>query len=369
MRLLICAGMTGGGVYPALAVLQTLEIEKKDVLWIGSENPMEARILSKQDINFKPIPAAGVHGVGIANLPGNISKIYQGYVRARKTIREFKPNVIFYTGGFISFPVSLASRHISSVAFVPDIEPGTALKYLIPRCDIITVATDESISYLPKNKKVEVTGYPIRPAFLKWTSAKGKKVLGLHNHKPVLLVFGGSKGAQSINQAIQAILPKLLAESQIIHIIGEDNWNASKETIANLNKSIAKDYHAFPFLHDEMGAALASADLVVCRSGASTLGELPFFGLPAILVPYPHAWRYQYTNAEYLVKHGGALLMKDQDMPDKLLDIIISLLHNPTRLTRMADCMHQLACPDAAQKIGKIIISASKQGGKSTWSV
>jgi UDP-N-acetylglucosamine--N-acetylmuramyl-(pentapeptide) pyrophosphoryl-undecaprenol N-acetylglucosamine transferase len=361
--------MTGGGVYPALAVLQTLEIEKKDVLWIGSENPMEAKLLSNQDINFKPIPAAGMHGVGIANLPGNISKIYQGYKRARKIIREFKPDVIFYTGGFISFPVSLASRQIPSVAFVPDIEPGTALKYLIPRCDLITVVTDESIPYLPKNKKVDVTGYPLRPSLLEWTSLKGKKVLGLHDYKPVLLVFGGSKGARSINQAIQANLPKLLEETQIIHITGEDNWDTNKETLAGLNKGTAKDYHAFPFLHEEMGAALASADLVVCRAGASTLGELPFFGLPAILVPYPHAWRYQYTNAEYLVKHGGALIMKDQDMKDKLFAAINALLHDPSRLTRMADSIHKLACPDAAQKIGKNIISESKKGGKSTWSV
>lgn len=361
--------MTGGGIYPALAVLQTLGIDKKDVLWIGSENPMEARLLSNQDINFKPIPAAGMHGVGIANLPTNIKKIFQGYSRARKIIHDFKPDVVFFTGGFISFPVSLAAKQIPSVAFVPDIEPGTALKFLIPRCDVITVTTKETLTYLPKNKEAEVTGYPIRPSFVRWTSSKGKKALGLHNNKPVLLFFGGSKGAHSINQAVQAILSKLLTETQIIQITGEDNWDSCKETKAILPADIAKDYHPFPFLHDEMGAAFASANLAICRAGASTLGELPFFGLPAILVPYPFAWRYQYTNAEYLVKHGGALLLKDQELKTKLFDTIISLLHNPFQLSKMAESMHELACPDAAQKIAKHIISASKKGGKPTWSV
>lgn len=360
--------MTGGGVYPALAVMQTMKIEKKDVLWIGSENPMEASLLSNEDINFKAIPAAGLHGVDVGSLPGNIRKIFQGYFQAKKFIRDFHPDVVFFTGGFISFPVSVASSRIPSVAFIPDIEPGTALKYLVRRCNFINVTTDETIKFLPKNQRFEVTGYPIRPSFFQWTKTKGKIQLGLHDRKPVLLVFGGSKGASSINLALQAILSGLLQISQIIHITGEDNWDSSKMIKSNLSAEIANEYHPFPFLHEEMGAALASADLAVCRAGASTLGELPFFGLPAVLVPYPHAWRYQYTNAEYLERHDGAIILKDQEMASELFDIIKSLLKDPSRLSVMADNMRKLAHPDAAEKIGKNIISVGKEGGKSAWS-
>jgi undecaprenyldiphospho-muramoylpentapeptide beta-N-acetylglucosaminyltransferase len=370
MRLLICAGMTGGGVYPALAVLQTMDIAKQDVLWIGSENSMEANLLASHEIHFQAIPAAGVHGVGITKLPGNIIRILKGYQRARVIIGNFKPDAVFYTGGYLSFPVSLAARYIPSVAFIPDIEPGSALKYLVPRCDLIAITTEASLPYIPKNKRVEITGYPIRPALKKWNKAKGKKELGLHNRKPVVLVFGGSKGARSINQALEGVLPQLLKEAQVIHITGSENWDACKNLKSSLPDSLRIDYHPYAFLGEQMGAALASADLAVCRAGASTLGELPFFTLPAILVPYPHAWRYQYTNAEYLTSHGGAIILQDQDLQTDLYSAISSLLHDSPRLKKMGACMQKLSHPDAAKRIGELIISATKvKGGKQAWSV
>jgi undecaprenyldiphospho-muramoylpentapeptide beta-N-acetylglucosaminyltransferase len=362
--------MTGGGVYPALAVLQTMEIEKEDVLWIGSENPMEADLLAIQDINFRSIPAAGMHGVGFTNLPGNLFKIIKGFFRSRQILQDFQPDVIFYTGGFISFPVSLAARQTHSVVFIPDIEPGTALKYLINHCTIIAASTEATIEYLPKNRRIEITGYPIRPAFANWTKADGKKELSLHDKLPVLLVYGGSKGSRSINQAINAILPELLKDAQIIHIAGEDNWNEVKENQSKLSNALAENYHPFPFLHDQMGAALASADLAVCRSGASTIGELPFFNLPAILVPYPYAWRYQHTNADYLVRNGGAIILKDQELQEKLLTTITTLIHDNSRLSKMSAAMRSLSQPNAAKKIGNFLIEAGHmKEGRTTWSV
>jgi undecaprenyldiphospho-muramoylpentapeptide beta-N-acetylglucosaminyltransferase len=370
MRLLICAGMTGGGVYPALAVRQTMDIEKENVLWIGSENPLEADLLATQDINFRSIPAAGMHGVGFSNLPGNLFKIIKGFIRSRQIMQDFQPDVIFHTGGFISFPVSLAARQTPSVVFIPDIEPGTALKYLINHCTIIAVSTESTLEYLPKNKRIEITGYPIRPAFANWTKVDGKKELGLHDQLPVILVYGGSKGSRSINQALNTILPELLKEVQIIHITGVDNWDEVKESKSKLSNALAENYHPYPFLHDQMGAALASADLAVCRSGASTLGELPFFNLPAILVPYPYAWQYQNTNAEYLVRHGGAILLKDQDLQEKLLTTINSLIHDRSRLSKMSAAMRSLSHPNAVKKIGNLLIEAGHmKEGRTTWSV
>jgi undecaprenyldiphospho-muramoylpentapeptide beta-N-acetylglucosaminyltransferase len=360
--------MTGGGVYPALAVLQTMNITKQDVLWIGSENPMEAKLLSEQAIPFEAIPAAGLHGVGIASLPGNTIRIFQGYQRAKRIIGKFQPDVAFYTGGYISFPVSLAARQTTSITFIPDIEPGTALKFMIPRSDLITLTTEDSRKFISKSKRVEVTGYPIRPSFQKWDKSRGKLALGLHDRKPVLLVFGGSKGSRSINNALQAALPRLLEEIQVIHISGEDNWETVKGYQNNLPQSLVKDYHPYAFLNEEMGAALSSADLVVCRAGASTLGELPFFKLPAILVPYPHAWQYQHTNAEYLARHGGAIVLMDEDLQKDLYSSITLLLHDKARLQKMSEAMQTLSHPDAAKRIGDLIISASKtKGGKPVW--
>ena len=362
--------MTGGGVYPALAVLQTMDIAKQDVLWIGSENPMEADLLTSHEIQYQAIPAAGVHGVGITKLPGNVIQILKGYLRARIIIRDFKPNAVFYTGGFLAFPVSLAARRIPSVAFIPDIEPGSALKYLVPHCDLIAATTEATLFYLPRNKRVEITGYPVRSELMQWNKAKGKKELGLHDHKPIVLVFGGSKGARSINQALEGVLSKLLENVQVIHITGNENWDVCKNLKSSLPSSVRSDYHPFAFLGELMGAALASADLAVCRAGASTLGELPFFKLPAILVPYPHAWHYQYTNAEYLASHGGAIILKDQELQTNMYSTITSLLQDGARLEKMTESMQKLSHPDAAKRIGELIISATKvKGGKQAWSV
>jgi undecaprenyldiphospho-muramoylpentapeptide beta-N-acetylglucosaminyltransferase len=362
--------MTGGGVYPALAVLQTMNIDKKNVLWIGSENSMEANLLATQDIQFKAIPAAGMHGVAIKHLPGNILKIFKGYAKSRKVMRDFPPDVIFYTGGFIALPVALAARGVPSVVFIPDIEPGAALNFLIRRGNIITASSERTRDFVPGNKRIEITGYPIRSGLAKWDRESGRKEMGLNNDLPVILIFGGSKGARSINQAVHAILPDLLKVAQVIHISGEEQWESVREYQLQLEGCLSCNYHPYPFLHDQMGAAFASADLAVCRAGASTLGELPFFRLPAILVPYPYSWRYQHTNAEFLVHHGGAILLKDQDLMEHLLNEITCLINDPAKLMKMSSCMQSLAQPDAALKIGNLIREAGKmKGGSTSWSV
>jgi UDP-N-acetylglucosamine--N-acetylmuramyl-(pentapeptide) pyrophosphoryl-undecaprenol N-acetylglucosamine transferase len=360
--------MTGGGVYPALAVLQTLGDKTQNVLWIGSESQMEIDLLSKQNINFKSIPAAGLHGVGLINLPGNLIKLARGYFKVRRMMNQFRPDVIFYTGGFISIPVTLATRNVPSVVFIPDIEPGASLNFLIKRSTLITTVTEDTRKFIKQNKKIEVTGYPIRSDLSNWTKERGQKEFGLEKDLPVLLVYGGSKGARSINQALYPILVELLNQIQVIHLCGEDNWEETIKVKSNLPQSLSGRYHAFPFLHSQMGAALVSADLVVCRAGASTLGELPFFSLPAILIPYPHAWRYQHTNAEYLTNHGGALLLEDKDLQTKLLVTVMDIIHNRSTLTKMRKSMQALARPKAAQQIGKLLYEVgTSKGGKSKW--
>jgi UDP-N-acetylglucosamine--N-acetylmuramyl-(pentapeptide) pyrophosphoryl-undecaprenol N-acetylglucosamine transferase len=172
---------------------------------------------------------------------------------------------------------------------------------------------------------------------------------------PVLLVFGGSKGAHSINQAVLNNLNALLKRFEIIHISGNLDWQMVKDAQAQLSADIAARYHAMPYLH-EMGAALASADLVVSRAGASSLGEYPLFGLPAILVPYPHAWRYQKVNADYLTRRGAAVILEDQRLNDELLPTLSVLADNPNKLKAMRAAMFQLSHPRAAEKIASTLM-------------
>jgi UDP-N-acetylglucosamine--N-acetylmuramyl-(pentapeptide) pyrophosphoryl-undecaprenol N-acetylglucosamine transferase len=345
--------MTGGGVYPALAVLQALKNDAEYVLWIGSESGMEESLLSNLKVEFKAIPAAGLHGVGVLSMPGNAIQLIRGWMQAKKIIRDFKPDALFLTGGYISVPVALAARNIPSVVFIPDIEPGLALKTVIRSAEKIAVVSEQSKPYIP-NKKVFVTGYPIRTGLKEWNRKAGRKQFGIPEDEKTLLVFGGSKGARSINQALLKALPDLLDEMHIIHISGKDHWETVQSHYEKHNLANMKRYHLFAFLEKKMGAALAAADLVVCRAGASTLGELPYFSLPAILVPYPHAWNYQHQNAEVLTKNGGAVILEDEDL-ENLSAEVYALMNNKKQLNRMSKAMKRYAKPDAAGKIAKLV--------------
>lgn len=366
MRLLICAGGTGGGVYPALAVLerlnvQTFERSNVETLWVGGEGGMEAALVQRAGIPFEAIPAAGVHGVGLKQLPRNLWRLQRGYSAARRILHQFKPDVLFFTGGYLAVPMALAARQIPTLLYVPDIEPGLALKALAHFADCIALSADASRKYFSRRAQTVVTGYPTRADLLDWTRQTARQNLGLEHDHPVLLVFGGSKGARSLNNALLKNLPALLELAQVVHISGELDWLNVEAARNDLSKRQAARYLAFPYLHEEMGAALAAADLAVARAGASTLGEFPLFGLPAILVPYPHAWRYQKVNADYLVERGAAVMIEDAQVSEKLIATVNDLLNNPVKLRSMRAAMGRLSRPQAAADIAHQL---SNQAGR-----
>ncbi|PKN86904.1 MAG: undecaprenyldiphospho-muramoylpentapeptide beta-N-acetylglucosaminyltransferase [Chloroflexi bacterium HGW-Chloroflexi-8] len=361
MRLLICAGGTGSGVYPALAILQAIENRIEQTLWVGGQGGMEFDLISRLGIPFTAIPAAGVHGVGISHLPANLWKLFKGISESRKIIRKFNPDVILYSGGYVAAPMAIAARNVPSVLFVPDIEPGLALKFLARFASKIALTSQASQMFFNNQSKLLVTGYPTRSDLKPISKNEALAKLNLSNHLPVIFFFGGSKGARSINRALAKYLPDLLKKCQIIHITGQLDWNEIKENTKNLEIGLLPNYHVFPYLHEEMAAAFSSADLVVSRAGASTLGELPLFGTPAILVPYPYAWRYQKVNAQYLVDQGAAILLNDEELETELLNEIEKLLENPEKLMALKTAMKKLYQPGAAIKIGELIMTSSAQ--------
>lgn len=343
-------------MYPALAVLQAMT-GNVEVLWVGAQGGMESTLVQRAGIPFETIPAAGLHGVGLKRMPRNLTLLVKGIFASRCILSRFRPDVILFTGGYIAFPMAVAARRIPSLLFVPDIEPGLAIKAITPFTDTIAVTAEESRAYFSNKAKVFVSGYPTRMDLGKWESNSARKHFNLQEESPVILVFGGSKGARSINNAILDHLPELLEISQIIHISGELDWPGVEEKLKELNKEQSARYHAFPYLHEDMGAALAAADLVISRSGASTLGEFPLYSLAAILVPYPFAWRYQSVNAQHLSSRGAAQILKDPQLGTQLVPTVKSLLENPAQLKAMRTSMRSLSHPQAAALIGQRLFS------------
>jgi UDP-N-acetylglucosamine--N-acetylmuramyl-(pentapeptide) pyrophosphoryl-undecaprenol N-acetylglucosamine transferase len=353
-------------VYPALAVLQALRRRKPDstVLWVGGERGMETELVQRAGIPFQTIPAAGVHGVGLRALPGNLLRLGRGFWAARRILQDFRPHALFFTGGYVAVPMALAGRFAArprpaSVLYVPDIEPGLALKTLGRFADRIAVTAEASRPYFSRPERISVSGYPTRPELSAWQPEQARHALGLSSALPVLLVFGGSKGARSINRALVAILPQLLPEMQVVHISGALDWPEVEAAQQTLAPALAGRYRAFAYLHEEMGAALSAADLVVARAGASALGEFPLFGLPAILAPYPYAWRYQKVNADHLAAHGAAITIADESLGTHLLSAIQALMRNPQRRDAMRQAMRGLARPQAAESIVELLIQSA----------
>ena len=303
------------------------------------------------------MPAGGVHGLGPRQAILNLTKLIQGCWKAYRLGRQERPAALFATGGYASVPVALAAwmLRVPILVYLPDIEPGWAVRFVARLATRVAVTVEDSRSYFP-TRQVTVTGYPVRAEFHFLDRAEARALLGLVADEPVLLVMGGSRGARRINQAFSGVLGHILELAQVVHASGELDWPAVEERRAALPEALRARYHAFPYLH-KMALALAAADLVICRAGASTLGELPFFGLPAVLVPYPHAWRYQRVNAEWLVGRGAAIQVEDGRLSEELLPVVRQLLGDRAALERMSQQMQALACPDAAARLADELLA------------
>lgn len=372
MRLWIAGGGTGGHVYPGLAVVQALRAEgerirgrpalEPEVTYVGGRGGVEEQLTERAQVRFVGVPAGGVHGLGPWQAARNAVRLLQGWWAAYRLGRRERPAAVFATGGYASVPVALAAwtLRVPVLVYLPDIEPGLAVRFIARLASRVAVTVEDSRSHFP-DRSVAVTGYPVRAEFHELDRAQGRASLGLASDEPVLLVFGGSRGARSINRALGKVLERMLDLAQVVHLSGQLDWPWVVEGQEALPEGLRARYHAFPYLHRRMGHALAAADLVVCRAGASTLGELPFFGLPGVLVPYPHAWRYQRVNAEWLTVRGAAITLEDERLDQELLPTVRRLLGDPERLTHMAERARAAARRDAATQLAAELMALAKR--------
>lgn len=322
-----------------------------EILWVGSLGGLEAELIGHEGLPFQAIHGGGVHGVGGRLFWINALNLARGFVEAVSIMRRFRPQAVFVTGGYITGPVALAAwvSRIPVLMYLPDIEPGLALQFIARLARKIVVTVEDSRQYFDA-RKVVVTGYPTRPELNGVNREQALAHFGLDPTRRTILITGGSRGARSINRAVFVALADWLKDFQVIHLSGQLDWTEAEQAGEALPANLRAYYHAFPYLH-EMGQALAAADVVVSRAGASALGEYPLFGLPAILVPYPYAWRYQKVNADYLTERGAALRLNDEDLAAQLAPTVRGLLADEERLNRMRAACAQAATPQAAQRI------------------
>jgi UDP-N-acetylglucosamine--N-acetylmuramyl-(pentapeptide) pyrophosphoryl-undecaprenol N-acetylglucosamine transferase len=362
LKLAASGGGTGGHVYPALTVIEALREPKApgaalpalsdaDVLWLGSRGGIEDRLVEQAGIEFIGLAAGGLRSMGLPSKIRNAFRIARSIGRARAILQDFEPNVLLSTGGYACVAVTLAAwtRGIPVVIYLPDIVPGLAIRFLSRFAAKIAVSSEESYHHFPR-EKVVVTGYPVRADVFRLEKAAVCQKLGLDANERTLLVFGGSRGARSINQALMASLHELLPVCQVLHISGtlDVDWVAGMAK--RLPDELRGRYHHFAYL-DDMPQALKAADLAVARAGASVMGEFPAAGLPSVLVPYPYSGQHQGPNAAYMERNGAALLLPDSALQENLASTILALLSDEPRLAEMRESATAMARPDAAQAI------------------
>jgi UDP-N-acetylglucosamine--N-acetylmuramyl-(pentapeptide) pyrophosphoryl-undecaprenol N-acetylglucosamine transferase len=279
----------------------------------------------------------------------------------------------------VTIPPALACwlLGIPVMIYLPDVEPGGTISVLGRVARRVGVNAPESARFFRDGQTVE-TGYPVRAELLAaagftldGSSAKQKtlsknaarKQMGIDGKEPVLLIFGGSTGARSINRAVIDYLPDILEQGwQVIHVSGRLDADWVREAARHLHMTLAKRYHHHEYLHSgEMAKALACADLVVSRAGASILGEFPLFALPAILVPYPFAWRYQKTNADRLAGQGAAIRLDDEKLGTDLVPLLARLKQDASARQQMSAAAAALKRPDAAARLAGELSALAKK--------
>ncbi|MCP4423717.1 MAG: undecaprenyldiphospho-muramoylpentapeptide beta-N-acetylglucosaminyltransferase [Chloroflexi bacterium] len=369
MKVLICAGGTGGGIYPALTAAHALQergARREDFLWIGAQGEMEEEIVPRAGLKLETIKGGAIVGVPLHVSLANGMKLIWSIGKAQRILRRFRPDAMFMTGGYMAVPVTVAAwlRRVPITIYLPDVEPGSSVRFSLRFAQKIGCTMEGSREYVPEEKMI-VTGYPLRPDLRAATELSKVEALAqfdLGTGRKTLFIFGGSRGARNINRALMGILPELLTRFQIIHISGTLTWPEVEANAQTLPEDLRAWYRPFPYLHEEMGAAFRAADLVVARAGASMLGEGSAFGVPAILVPLAWAWRYQKVNADFLTERGAAVQLTDEQLPDKLLPTILELLDDPDKLAQMSAAAKALDKPGAADNLARMIMDVAQKG-------
>lgn len=349
-----------------LAAAQKLNLTDRSdpqngVLYIGRTTGVEGRIAADLQIPFTGIQVGGLRSLGPLTQARNLIQMAQAAGAAGDTIAHFKPNVVLATGGYVSAPVLWAAwrNKIPIVIELPDLEPGWAIRATWRLSKQVAVSFNEVLRFFPRGRAT-VTGYPVRAEFFQATRETGRAHFQLDTDFPVITVFGGSQGAQALNEAVRMNLRPLLQETQIIHISGTRDKSSLDMERASLESELAGRYHVFDYLHEDMPLALAAADVIVARAGAATLGEFPAVGVPSVLVPGLFAQGHQEKNADFLAERGAALKLDQERLAGEFVPTLKGLLRDSVGLKQMRDAAAKLSRPDAAMRIANLLLEVAR---------
>jgi UDP-N-acetylglucosamine--N-acetylmuramyl-(pentapeptide) pyrophosphoryl-undecaprenol N-acetylglucosamine transferase len=361
MRVVITGGGTAGHINPALAVAQELRSRGCEVLYAGTPQGLEARLIPREGFSYVAFEATGFNRRKPLSLITSSTKIALSALRARRWLAHIRPDAVVGFGGYVSIPVGLAASWLKLPLAIHEQNAtgGMANRFLAKRARLLALTYESAAVDFKTEGSVEITGNPVRASLFEAKRPAARRAFDLPDDATVLLAFGGSLGARHLNEALVARAEHLLSLQglHVLHITGTRDYETVREQLARIPQTEGR-WHLVDYC-DRMGEAYAAADLVLSRAGATTLAEIGALGIPALLIPYPHAAADEQTvNAQILVEAGAAELLADDRMDG---EVFIERLERLITDAEYRETMRRAACllpnAQARQSLAHLIMA------------
>ncbi len=363
MRVIFAGGGTGGHINPAISVANYIKERDSDfeALFIGTERGLETKLVPAAGYKIEYIDIKGFNRKQLHKNVEVLVKLLKANKRCRQIIKEFKPDAVVCTGGYVSGPVAMAAKKMGVGALIHEqnVYPGLTVKGAEKYVDYVAVSFEETVKHMKNREKCVVTGNPIRSEILNADRTQAEKALKINKDKPFVLVFGGSLGADRINSAMIGVLERLEKEHSFSLMFGTGDRNYENVMKSIKDKAIVPDSDTQVLAYiNNMHQAMAAADLVVARSGAITVSEIAALGKASILIPSPNVVRnHQEQNArEFEKADAAAVITEDMLTSDVLYDEIVKLVSDKNKLNVMSENVKKLAKTDALEKIYGLVL-------------
>ncbi|MDD6485292.1 MAG: undecaprenyldiphospho-muramoylpentapeptide beta-N-acetylglucosaminyltransferase [Clostridiales bacterium] len=359
MKVLFAGGGTGGHINPAISIADYAKNREKnfEAVFIGTKTGLETRLVPKAGYKLEFIDIEGFDRRHLLKNAVVLKKLVKARADAKRIIRDFKPDCVVCTGGYVSGPVMMAAKAmgVPSLIHEQNVYPGLTVKGSEKYADYLALSFEETISSMKAKEKCVVTGNPVRSEILNADRDRARKKLGIK--KPFVLIFGGSLGADRINDTVIKMLPKAASEGKIELLFGTGERNYDKIMDRADKNALSEDIKIVPYI-DNMADCMAAADIVVSRAGAITVSEIAALAKPSILIPSPNVVRnHQEQNAREFERNGAAEVILESGLDENVLyDKIISMLENPKKLSQMSQNLKKLAVTDALERIYALMV-------------
>lgn len=374
MNILFTCGGTAGHINPAVALSRMFQERNPGcrILFVGADGGMETRLVPKEGYEIRTVTITNFQrSVTPAAIGHNLKTLFnmgKSRRQANAILDEFQPDLVVGTGGYASYPVvsAAAKRHIPTAVHESNAVPGLTTKTLSKVVDVVMVGFEESRSHYDRPEKVVVTGTPVRSDFFQYTRREARKKLGFTDEKPLVLSYWGSLGASVMNEMTAGMLQRECREGapfRHIHGAGRDYARLTGALSAQgISLAAHPEIEVREYIYD-MPVVMAAADLVICRSGASTVSELSAIAKPAVLVPSPNVTAdHQTKNAKVLSQGGGAVLLSEGECTaDRLYETAAELLSHPLRREEMSRALREMAISDANEKIYETLLRLCRE--------